>query len=413
MRMYYRKNISKISALLTALIITNFFSHFIKSITGTGATTYYICYICWGVYFIYLYVIKQNVLELRFVMILMFLFVSAYVGAIWGQIFIGKGYSEFHKVFFIIVAIACTTNRRLNTYLVKDDIECIFKGAVFSTFIPTVYTIIAQNRIILELVKGQRINYNSWKLTSFFGQRNVFGESCFIGLCACMYLYRSRKHLFYLMVIILQYIMIYLTNSRSALLGATITIAYNYIYKKKNKYLYVLFVIGLLFVLFYYLGLSDYIMSSRATHRAFNGEDSGMLRIHLWKLSIQYLLQCKAMLFGFGWGNIAYFRNPYGLGSAHSMYVDALFDGGIVFLSFLVYNIFKSYKKINSIPDANYRCSMISNMVAFLTYCTLEAGMALFQSNYFSVTTTILFIAIPNMYVGDNGEHQQGNEDKS
>lgn len=392
--MVTKRKISIINIVIAVIIILNVGSHFLYNVFGVG-NTYYASYIGWMLLLLSILTlgnvrIKKNGIYVFILLILLFI-----IGAICGEIIIDHGFSDIHVGIF--TAIAYLSLYGVNFKKVHFDIDYRFfcKIVLIIGIFAVLYAIVFQKSYMIELIKRNNVSWNSWQFVSFFRQRNIFSQYCYIASICALLLYTEKKNKFYIVALVLFGGIIFLTSSRAALIGYVVLIGLYICLQRKNKYLFFLLSVIVLLLFAYAFDLFGSV-STIFYHEATNGNDSGAIRVLMWLDCIQCLFQHNVFMFGLGMGAESVFLMPkYGVGSSHSVYVDAMFDGGIVFLVVIFLSLYRTMRTVLKIKQPKIKSLYVAAMISFVLYGFLEAGMALFGSNYFSITASILLIVLP------------------
>lgn len=396
--------IHKMGGLYIALITVIVFSllaHFAYNVFGFG-NVYYCSYMCWIFLFLYEAIALKARFSRREILITIMLLACFVTGALAEISEHEAGLFEIHRGAFVCLAYASSvavTQRKLS----HEELYGIMRVIAVGGALAGLYALIFQGEYAALVLKKEDVDWNSWFYTSFFSQRNIFGEYCFLATVAGIYNYLVKRNKLYLLLILAMGINIYITNSRGALMAYVCVIAGVVFFQSKNKWGYSLSVLVLLFSFFSLPGVKFFIRGKLSHTTSFN-VDSGAIRIMMWKAALKELFSRGKFLIGFGMGAIEDFLFPhYGVGSSHNAYIDSLYDGGMIFIAVLIYAIYGSLKRILHSKDRFYRNTMLATLTAFLLYGGVEAGMTLFYSNFFSVIATLLIIYLPRIYVQNDG----------
>jgi len=262
---------------------------------------------------------------------------------------------------------------------------------------------VVQSSLFFALIRGIDTQLNSWFYVSFYRQRNIFGEYCFLSSVASLYMFYIGRKKIYIVFLTLNILQVLLIESRAALLGIIILIVVPFFLKTKHKILFIISFCIIAIIGFIMIGGADGFIESfsHVSHEAGEEEDSSVIRVLMWQSCINFLNNNMGWFWGFGTGSIGKFLYPlYGVGSTHSAYFDSLFDGGIFYLFAISMPLFYSLKSIMNHTDQLYKIIHVGAWIAYILYNFMEAGMAPFASNFFSITATLLFVTIPLNYNG-------------
>ena len=192
---------------------------------------------------------------------------------------------------------------------------------------------------------------------------------------------------------------IYITNSRAALFSFIMFIIIYVYYNTKDRKILIwgaIVIVGLLII----MNINEiYGLLGKYSHVNSNGEESFSTRLQMWKLGISELIKNNCMVTGFGFGasNI-FLKSMYNWGSFHNVYVEILFDMGIIGLLIYIYMIFISIKSICNINNKKFRNVILAGFLSYLFYSLFESGAMLFSVKFHSILVTIMFIIIPRYY---------------
>ncbi len=389
----------RITYLLLFALILNPFSHFLQNIIGLG-NTYWLSYFIWLILFLGSLLLK-NKLDKTGVFLLYLLVINSFLPIFSGDPFNAIS-SEIHKAILVWVAFCFAMCMRFSP-LSQSNIILIYRVIAGIGALSCIYAMIFQSTAFLSVLRGFDTNVNSWSYFSFYRQRNIFGEYCFLSTIASLYLYLEKKSKIFLVLISLNLLQIFITDSRAALLASLLLIIITFYIPSKNKPRFLIFAFSTLIGVILLMGGIEGIIErfSHETHQIGEEMDSGRIRMIMWNACINYLIENDGWIWGFGIGSVPNFLEPlFDLGSTHSGYFDSLFDGGILLLIITSVPLIYSFKALKHNVDVIYKNVHIGALISFFLYNFMEAGMALFSSNFFSVTSTLLLIMIPLNYRG-------------
>lgn len=392
--MIIKRKISIVNFVIAVIIILNAGSHYLYNVFEVG-NIYYASYIGWVLLLLAIFTlgnarIKKNGMYIFILLILVFT-----IGAFSGEIIIDHGFSDIHVGIFTAIAYLCLYGVDFKKVHFDIDYSLFCKIILIIGILSVFYAIVFQQSYMIELIKRNNISWNSWQLVSFFRQRNIFSQYCYIASICALLLYTEKKNKAYIVALALFGGIIILTNSRAALMGYVVLIGLYICLKRKNKYLFLMMSVIVLLLFAYAFDLFGNA-STIFYHETSKGNDSGAIRLLMWRDCIKFLFQQNVFMFGLGMGAESHFLMPkYGVGSSHSVYVDAMFDGGIVFLAVIFLSLYRTMKTVLKIKQLEIKNLYVAAVISFLLYGFLEAGMALFGSNYFSITASILLIFLP------------------
>lgn len=383
--------------ILKFTLLLNSISHFLENVLHIG-NVYYMSYICWMILFLYTLFIRSKIRkrEIAIASVILMIFI---MGAFSGLKLYGNTFLDLHLGVFTCMAYIVAMGVKTTGGLNQEEIYGLLETLIFIGILACLYAMIFQGSYAVLVLKRIDVGWNSWFYTSFFAQRNIFGEYCFLATVAALYIFLIKKMKKYLFFIALMGLQIYITNSRAALIAYCLVIGLSIYNIAKNKI--VIIVMAFASLLFFASSFDIYgIIVSRMSHITSDGIDSGMIRINMWKDIIKEIELKRGIFCGYGLGSIEKFLYPiYEVGSSHNSYIDAIFSGGILYFTIVIYAIIYSFKRIIKNQDQQYKIIFLAAFISFMVYNSFEAGMSLFSSNYFSVIATLIFILFPRLYL--------------
>lgn len=349
-------------------------------------------------------VIERKIIQINLFKVLLTVMLFGILGNIHGSLLVRGGLSSLDNIIVNFLAMIVFIAIK-GTSMDGQAIKQIMRILVICGITASVYAMMRQTMYLSYVFMRQDVAYNSWFYISFLGQRNIFAGYCFLSSIAALYLLttdKKKKNKLYYIAIVLFGIQIYITNSRTALI-AYLALIGTYLYlvaERKNRFF--LSSIGILIVILLFQSqvFVDFL-NTIFIHITSSGVDSASIRLDMWKGAVGYCIENIGMLFGFGIYPVSYIlEGKFGYASTHNAYLDALLVGGIVYLCLTIYIYIQIYKRIKGCKDIHFSKVMMAAFIAFLLYNMTEAGIALFTQNYFSITSTILFVILPYAYNG-------------
>lgn len=345
---------------------------------------------------------RHKKVHINLFILILFVMLFGILGNMHGALLVKDGLSSLDNLFVNFGVIIVFFSMRCIA-VDRKVIKQIMKLLVICGIITSVYAMVKQSLYFRYVFKRIDVGYNSWFYTSFLGQRNIFAGYCFLCSIAALYLMTAEKRIknkLYYIAIILFGIQIYITNSRTALIAyLTLIGSYMFLIMTSESKVYVSGIIIILVAILLQNKKFVDFMNTVFVHITSSGVDSGSIRLNMWKGAIKYSFENIGLLFGFGIFPVSHIlQEQFEYASTHNAYLDALLVGGIAYLSLLIYLYICTYKRIRQCNDIHYSKVMLSAFIAFLLYNIAEAGAALFTQNYFSVTSTVLFIILPYTY---------------
>ena len=163
--------------------------------------------------------------------------------------------------------------------------------------------------------------------------------------------------------------------------------------KTKNKTFVIVIGVIALFPILYYIVLP---MFSNLAHLTNDGISSSEIRLQNWVSGIQKLIQESALINGLGMGSeVNFLREFRRYGSFHNVYIDLLFQGGIIKLSIYLFALKEIWTTIRKSSDVNVKMVISAAFIAFFAHSLVESGAMLFSNTYCSFLSTVCFAIIP------------------
>lgn len=145
-------------------------------------------------------------------------------------------------------------------------------------------------------------------------------------------------------------------------------------------------------------------------HLTSSGQDSVYIRVKMLIDGLNELIQNYAVLTGFGFGaSNSFLSAQYGFGSFHNVYIDILFETGIIGLCIYIYCIYVSIKNILKIKNEILKNVLLSGITSYCIYSLFESGSMLFDTRFHSLLTTVLFVIIPRAVLIENENSVESN----
>lgn len=182
---------------------------------------------------------------------------------------------------------------------------------------------------IVIAMKGSFLGYiptHYTRISSIFFDPNYFGTMCAIGIIICLY-NQDKKFKF---LALLNFIALYYSGSRGAMISLLLTLALLFLYKKKINIGDFSLLICAGFMIYGLIHYLEYINYFRI-YQGFSGRE------YLWIISKELFL--REPLFGYGYGGVQSVFIAAGASniSSHNAYLDYILTYGI--LAFLIYII--------------------------------------------------------------------------
>ncbi len=170
-----------------------------------------------------------------------------------------------------------------------------------------------------------------YRYRGFTGDPNLVSISFTIPCIIGFYLFRLQEQsllykIQYLILLLLSFITIYYTNSRTGLIVFVISLLIEYILFEKNNIIKIIFAILFLFFVYYYFGNFDLLSILFQYKRSSLLSDYG--RMSIWMKSIKILLN-NNIYFGIGTSRMV--ANEYNSIYTHNTWVEWICGNGIIF----------------------------------------------------------------------------------
>ncbi len=389
---------------MVLVLIINPLSHFIKNVFGFG-NTYYVGYVCWLALIICSLVFEQNRITRNQIIVGVILLTTFGIGLVHGGVLFDEPFENGHIGFFVCVSYLFCVSSDCYTKINKDEVYSLCRIVVICGLIAALYAHVVQFNFAIDALRNFNVTYNSWLYRSFFGQRNIYAEYCFLGATAGLNNYVCSRKKRYALFILFMALQIYISNSRAAGIAFILMIGIEMIEDSRYRWISIAIIIILCLIVLHYLvsySSSDFI-TERLRHNVNGvGETSTGIRVLMWKDLIQFSINEHGVLFGFGFGAVGDFLvSKFGLESAHNVYMDIFFTGGVIYLSFYLYLVINSFIIILRNKDLEFRHVFFAGFLAYSLHSLAESGMMLFASNFFSLTATLFFVVFPRLYTGN------------
>lgn len=289
------------------------------------------------------------------------------------------------------------TKMGVNSIDENTDIENYMKKFLLLVIFSCMYNLIVNYKLIFNIanISSRYIN-----ISSFFSQRNAFGQLLYLGVISNIYIIKKYpKNKFYIFSLILILLNLLFSFSRTAIFSTCIFLTFAY-FKinlkkiKKNKILFGIFI----FVIVFLAGLSI-INSEKAiyflNYYVFRSDDGLTGRDVLWIKALS-LLKSYRLIFGYGLGSSSVILEVYNLTNTHNTYIELLLVGGI-FMFILYTSIYiNTYKTINKINDDNERKLFKAMFISMIVYSFFEKVL-IFSTGYAAYYFTLFLIILPQL----------------
>ena len=321
--------------------------------------------------------------------------IGCVVGAMAGvQVYGDSGVGSAVGFLFGLVAILSFAGR-----LNKADVAMLIYVILLFGIAAALYAFVFQADRWTSVLRGNQVGSNSWRYFSFFGQRNRFAACLYLStVCgASLFTMTRRKSLAIAVVFLL--LQIAITNSRTAFVAALISVLACVILTSKNRLLLCLS-LGcaiLLGVSLFSDALSSHL-SAFFSH--YGGFDSASARTDMWEYGLSELSEYGMWLSGFGTGTQDVVLSPlFGVSSFHNMYVELMFEGGVIkigtYLLLIAGSVLLAKSNSAFAEWRLFRTLYLPLLISWLAFSMLESGATPFSTTFFSFLTSVLLVMLP------------------
>lgn len=284
---------------------------------------------------------------------------------------------------FIVFLLAVTDNYTM------QDMNKIKKSIFFSVF-SILFAVIFMSDYLSE---AGRLVFNSDKTMdpNFF----AIGLVLLSSLLTNNIIYNNKRTLNIIALIFL-FVVIILTGSRSGLIANLFIVVMSFFFSNVSKGKKIKFAIIFLFLSILFLSNIGRIVPEKILNR-FNSEytlnDSGAGRFVIWENAMTIYSENNVFreIFGTGAGTLQYIELNK-KHAAHNVYVQTIFEGGI--LNFLIYIAFIMKSLIYSLKSKNY--------IAFLALVGLSIGAFGVDINISRIFWMCIFLVYCNRNITSN-----------
>ena len=392
----YRINIKY---LLICFMISIALAHFIDNVifnvkVNTNATRCSVLfhYIDWLILAMTALLYKRIKMKYIFIMFVIVGgdFLSAYNGM---KVFNMMPYPRLHVDLLVSAAIICSLGVDWSSSLNEDDVYSVINVMFLIGITACIYAMIAQNDVLRQLLRGA---YAGWNYISFFGQRNKFAVVCYLAIICGFFLWLKNGRIIYPLGIALLFISIVFTDSRNSFFSTILFFGLYFAFRSRiSPAIMIILAVPMLIILVSVIGVNFNDMSEVFEHKGGRGleEESRFL---MWTLGLLKISEHGAWLQGFGiHSSTAFLERIENVGSFHNIYMDQLFNSGMIGLSVHIWAMVLIYKNICKHQDLLYKNFMKAAFLSFAFYCMFEAGAMMFSTNFFSIFTSTIFAVLP------------------
>ncbi len=367
-----------------------YFQHFIAQLLLTTSIRTTIWHILWVIYAIWTVIIliydiyKKNINFKDKKILTLSLF--ALINTI--SLFL---FSSNHSAYYIFALATLYAQCFIfYTYDNKNEIKDLFiKLAYVFVGIVSIYTTISlaccalgytsltlPNGSIIKMLGDQTLAHNKLRFMGLWTWYTTASFNCYTAILFSLYFLDLNKNkIFHITMIILNTIMIYLTDSRSSLiiLAFIFLCGISFILRKKlstKKILHIALiavVFSILFVVLKIISNSELLsMLMSDPYHVLN--DLSSLRLNMHVGIIQHMKD--SWLLGYGYCNNDFVVSTYSIPHPHNVFMATLLYSGIVglvlFMIFIILNIQSLLKNIKTIFSSNLRWILVLVMSIFI-----------------------------------------------
>lgn len=321
------------------------------------------------------------------------LLISGLIASVWGNAVLGNVLEEFPRHLSFTVCFFLAVCVRWDQLLSPKMITSFLKALLIVGIIATIYALIFQGKYIPTIMfnSGGERYYDFYK--SFFSQRNVYAAFLLLSSFSCIYFYSENKRKVLLLVYAIFVIQMYLASSKASLVSALVFLVLYFFMETRNKFLFIL--LGAIILIPLVLEVV-YPLVFGLSHTTLEGVTSTEIRFSDWESGLETLIRGKAIVFGYGMGSEAIYLYTFRrYGSFHNVYLDLLFQGGLIKLIIYIYSLVIIFKWISMAKDKNFKNVFYAALVTLIIYSTVDSGCMLYSINYHSLLVTVLFSVLP------------------
>lgn len=269
-----------------------------------------------------------------------------------------------------------------------------FKYFVLFASLACIYNILKNFGVMTNInnITNKYIN-----ISSFFTQRNAFGQLLYLAVFSNIYIInriKDKKYYFTLVLILLNLI---LSFSRTSIFSTIIFLflfyGKKYINLKHKKNLILLLLIITILVIALLLISHNPHLKGLIDNFILRKEDGLTGRDTLWASALN-MLTGVGFIFGYGLGSSNIIMSKYGLTNSHNTIIELLLTGGIILLCLYLIIYIHIVKRILGTEDNLFKNAYSSFLISFIAYSFFEK-IIIFSTGYASVAFTIFVAAIP------------------
>ena len=388
---------------LSLLVLLTFVVHPLAFVLG--ADTSLSVYVTFAVYLLllgYAVITKKWFIRRYEIVLICIACMGCIVGAVSGiQTYGDSGYGSAIGYLLGLIAILSFAIR-----LNQADVVLLLYVVLLFGLAAALYAFLFQTTQWINVLRGNRAGSYSWQYFSFFGQRNRFAACLYLSTVCGSSLYYLTKHRSLIIAIVFLVLQIAITNSRTSLVAALLSVFVCRCFGSKNRVL-VGIALGCASILVASLFLEELVSHLGTYFSHYGGFDSASARTDMWEFGLSELKDRGVWLSGFGTGTQNIALTPlFGVSSFHNMYIELLFEGGAVKVgTYLILIAASAVIAKNGTTFGNahlFRLFYLPLLISWLAFSVFEAGATPFSTTFFSFVMSVLLVVLPRCYVGDS-----------
>lgn len=285
------------------------------------------------------------------------------------------------------------------------DVVLLLYAVLLFGVAAALYAFIFQTTQWTNVLRGNQAGSNSWRYFSFFGQRNRFAACLYLSTVCGSSLFVLTKRRSLIITVAFLVLNIAITNSRTALVAALLSVLACVCFGSKNRVL-IGFALGCASILVASLFLDELVNHLGTYFSHYGGFDSASARTDMWEFGVTELTESGMWLSGFGTGTQSVALTPlFGVSSFHNMYIELLFEGGAIKLgTYFILIVASAMHAKNSaafVEAHMFRLFYLPLLISWLAFSVFEAGATPFSTTFFSFAMSVFLVVLPRCYVGD------------
>lgn len=281
----------------------------------------------------------------------------------------------------------------------RADVALLLYVVLLFGLAAALYAFVFQATQWMNVLRGNQAGSNSWQYYSFFGQRNRFAACLYLStVCGSSLFVLTRRKTFIIAVAFL-ILQIAITNSRTALVAALLSVLVCACFGSRNRVL-IVFALGGASFLVMSLFSEEIAGHLGAFFSHYGGFDSASARTDMWAFGMRELAESGMWLSGFGTGTQNIALTPlFGVSSFHNMYIELLFEGGAIKVGtylILVASSAALAKSNAAFAEAHlFKLFYLPLLASWLAFSVFEAGATPFSTTFFSFVMSVFLFVLP------------------